>query len=176
MGDAHRNQKHPRHLLPVILAAIVAVSGCVAVPAATPPTRAVEAPAAVMRPAVLDIEPAQPPALTALVDTGPEPARAPQKAAAHAEQHHPEHDNQSHHGRRQADTPPPARPAPQHSAPRRRHPDPVPTPQRPRQHRSTSPAPPSPATTYDMRQICRAAARNAVDEQIVTLCRTTWGS
>ncbi|MGX9891401.1 hypothetical protein [Streptomyces sp. NPDC002276] len=173
-----------RRFLPLVLAAVFAVPGCVSVTpqATTHPQAPALAPAALRtapaptaeESAALAPDDAQPSARSALVDTGP---RSPQtRHDRHEEPRRAEHpavpEPRRHRDRPRAAVPPPphrrqaARPEPR---PRHRaHPQHRTQPQ----HRTPRTGP---GSGYDMRPLCRAAADHSVNSGIVTLCRNSYG-
>ncbi|MFF4709622.1 hypothetical protein [Streptomyces sp. NPDC001297] len=171
-----------RRFLPLILAAVFAVPGCVSVAPDTtrPPQAPSLAPAALRTAAVSAVEEnagralddPQPSARTGLVDTGTRPPRVHQ--APHQPQRHeaPRRTeqlapaNRPHPYRPRAAAPhpmprhQPARPAPRHRA--QPHP----------RHRTPSTGP---AGGVDMRTLCHAAADQQLNPGIVAMCHNTYG-
>ncbi|MER5509306.1 hypothetical protein ABT052_28815 [Streptomyces sp. NPDC002766] len=164
-----------RRFLPVVLAVLMAASGCVTVaPGPKQPGSHPRLVPAAARPAVELAEASPPTARTALADTGPD---------RHREHHRRAHDKRGHdheRGRRlqlplrrqagHAEHLAAAEPAvPLH----RRQPAAAPKPAHRSAPRRTHRLPTAP--TSDMRTLCRAAADDQVNAAIVDLCQDTYG-
>ncbi|WP_281912312.1 hypothetical protein [Streptomyces olivaceus] len=136
-----------------------------------------------------DGRPARPPAAPATTAAAPSPAFvAPPPSQAPGREALVRMDDGRPHGRKHA-KPTSAAPAPKPPAHRAAPPEAAAPPPRPRAvrpapaapRRPAAPAPrekpraTSPAAGYDMRTLCRSAARNGVGQNIVDLCRSTYG-
>lgn len=169
----HGEQMHRRRILPLMLAALFAVPGCVSVhpPAAGPrPAPGTASPAAHTTPAP-HIEEAEA-ARTALVDTRPEPQPRKARPAPNAEKHQADEHQAAVYepspARRRTAAPTKPRPAQQPAAPRKTA--------RPPAHRPTHHHAPRAQSTYDMKVLCRSAADTNVSPAIVSLCRSSYGN
>ncbi|WP_330269940.1 hypothetical protein [Streptomyces griseorubiginosus] len=130
-----------------------------------------------------DGRPARPPAAPATTAAAPAPASVAPPSQAPAREALVRTDDGRPRGRKHA------KPAPKSPVRRAAPPEAAAPPPRPRAvrpapampRRPAAPAPrerpraTSPAASYDMRTLCRAAARNGVGQNIVDLCRSTYG-
>ncbi|MET9954465.1 hypothetical protein ABZ135_23380 [Streptomyces sp. NPDC006339] len=162
---------HPRHTAPLFLGVLLALTGCVAVPAA-PPTHPVRPPAGLAPaddrpPAPLPSEwssPTQAAPREALEDTTPAAPRRTRDAKARPSS---------------PPAPPPAAPERPRAAPLREKAK-APAAKAPRKKRSKPsksrvPQPVPAGRPADMRALCREAVRIGVPYGVPDLCRSTYG-